>query len=110
MKLCIYEDQGYINLYPATNLRPVYDLRCGFGSLKEKIISCHPDMPVTLHCREEISKSVSGSSDCAVNKFDNEDYLLVNGRVLYNSRIGEKIDLTKTDIIYCFVVRYNLDV
>ncbi|MCP4724581.1 MAG: transferase [bacterium] len=101
MKLCIYEDQGYSSLYPTTNLRPVYDLRCGFSSLKEKIISYHPDLPVTLHCRETISSLVAENSMYPVNKFDNDDHLFVNGRVLYNSESAEKIDLSKKDCLYC---------
>ncbi|MFC1493323.1 GlmU family protein [candidate division KSB1 bacterium] len=100
MKLCIYEDQGYGSLYPATYLRPVYDLRCGFSSLKEKIISCHPDLHITLHCREDISKLLSENCKHPVNKFEDDDYLFINGRVLYNSKLDEKIDLTKLDFLY----------
>lgn len=37
MKLCIFEDEKYENLYPLTLLHPVFELKCRYTFLYEKI-------------------------------------------------------------------------
>ncbi len=100
MKLCIYEDMGYENLYPAAHLKPVYDLRCGFSSLKDKIIMRYPDLPVILHSREVIANVVSLNRNYQVNRFENDDHLFVNGRVLCGEDFSEKIDLSESNKLF----------
>ena len=37
MKLILFEDAHYDDLYPLTYMRPTFELRCGATSLAEKI-------------------------------------------------------------------------
>ena len=37
MKILIYEDNKYSNLYPLSLLRGVYDIRIGANTIKERI-------------------------------------------------------------------------
>lgn len=37
MRVCLFEDEKYINFLPLVYLRPVWDLICGTGSIKEGI-------------------------------------------------------------------------
>ncbi len=37
MRVCLYEDPNYDNLYPLVLIRPVYELRCGMLKLWEKV-------------------------------------------------------------------------
>ena len=43
--ICIVEDEKFENLLPLVYMRPVYDLRCGILTLKEKILNL-PDNQV----------------------------------------------------------------
>lgn len=84
--VCIFEDEGTHNFLPLTYTRPVYDLRCGMLTLREKIISHFPDSKIILHSRRyliEITKEQNPKSQ--VNQFDSEDLLFINGRLLINN-------------------------
>lgn len=37
MKICLFEDQKYIDFFPLTYLRPVWDLVCGASTIKENL-------------------------------------------------------------------------
>ncbi len=93
MKLCIFEDEGYKNLLPLAYFRPVYDLRCGINTLREKIARAYPDLPLTLLCRdylEEVTKEAN--PELTVNQLSEDDYLFVNGRVLFNDALKSRLN------------------
>ncbi len=84
--VCIFEDEGTHNFLPLTYTRPVYDLRCGILTLREKIFSRFPGCKIILHSRRyliEIIKEQNPKSQ--VNQFDSEDVLFINGRLLINT-------------------------
>ncbi len=46
--ILIFEDDSNHLLFPLTYTRPVYDLRCGILTLREKIGKIFSDMPLTI--------------------------------------------------------------
>ena len=66
MQICIFEDKSYSDFEPLVYSRPVYDLRCGINTLKEKIIKNYDKARVSLHCRSYLTDVV---------QFQNPDYL-----------------------------------
>jgi len=94
MRLCIFEDEGYANLFPLTYLRPVYELRCGIQTLREKIARYYPDRSQTLLCRDYLEEVVKEQNPgIPVNTLSGDRYLFVNGRVLFSEELKKKIDL-----------------
>ncbi|HNC47877.1 MAG TPA: putative sugar nucleotidyl transferase, partial [bacterium] len=51
MQICIYEDDHYVNLYPLTLTRPVFELRCGASTLAERIARYFPEAEIFYQCR-----------------------------------------------------------
>ncbi|MHC4713946.1 MAG: putative sugar nucleotidyl transferase [Planctomycetota bacterium] len=39
MRVCLFEDTHFENFYPLTLSRPVWELRCGMASLREKLLA-----------------------------------------------------------------------
>jgi hypothetical protein len=48
--ICIFEDAAFSRLLPLVYIRPVYNLRCGILSLREKMFRAYPMATFALHC------------------------------------------------------------
>lgn len=100
--ICIFEDSKVEQLYPLALSRPVYDLRCGFSTLKEKISHQFPLAALALHCRKYLVDLVKQENpDTPVNEFNHEECLFINGRVLVDSNFLKDLDDTRE----CLYVR-----
>lgn len=94
--ICIFEDREVEKLHPLTLTRPVYDLRCGFSSLKEKIMHQFPLSAVALHCRTYLEDFViEDNPGTHVNQLDTDECLFINGRTLVNSSFLTDIDTNR---------------
>ncbi len=51
--VCIFEDEASEDLRPLTHLHPVFELRCGTFTLRERIARFFPEALIYLRCREE---------------------------------------------------------
>ncbi len=81
MQVCIFEDTSFRNLLPLVYLRPVYELRCGALSLREKIELLFPRARIVLGCRPELAAVLSEEYPSRpVNSLSVEDTWFVNGR------------------------------
>jgi UDP-N-acetylglucosamine diphosphorylase/glucosamine-1-phosphate N-acetyltransferase len=83
MKVLLFEDNDVANLYPLTYLRPVFDLRCGAFSLKEKVAKRFPDAGLYVEVREELAAvAAEAHGRSAVNSpaalAADDDLLLLN--------------------------------
>ena len=89
MNLGIFEDQSQ-NLYPLTLNRPVYELRCGYVTLRERIVREFPGVPVHLGMRDYLAPVARRRLPAqAINDVDSlmaDDCLFVNGRWLLAHR------------------------
>ncbi|MDP6439755.1 MAG: putative sugar nucleotidyl transferase [Candidatus Brocadiia bacterium] len=54
MKVILFEDEHVGDLYPLTCLRPVFDLRCGSFTLKQKVERKFPGAALYLETRDEL--------------------------------------------------------
>ena len=103
MRICIFEDEQYLNFEPLIYSRPVYDLVCGISTLKEKIIRLFPKEKVVLKCRPYLESFVKVENPkCKVNQFDDDDYLFINGRMIAPSNL-KNILSTKSGVEKVFV-------
>jgi len=99
--VCLFEDPGYVNLLPLTHTRPVYHLRCGTGSLADKIRQVYDPAQIFYHCRPGLADVLAQTVDGApVNETAGEGCLLINGRLLATADLAEKIPLEGEDCLY----------
>lgn len=105
--LCIFEDDAYENFLPLTYTRPVYDLRCGMVTLRERITRHYqPETKLTLLCREYLTATQKQAlQNVEINtQPETGRYLLINGRVLATASIpldgSDEIALSGKEIVY----------
>ncbi len=80
---CIFEDEKYINLLPLAYTRPVFDLRCGILTLKEKIIQRTANKNIVLHSRKYLEECIKERNpNSIVNKFNGDKTYFINGRII----------------------------
>ncbi|MCK4546714.1 MAG: hypothetical protein KAW17_04645 [Candidatus Eisenbacteria sp.] len=100
--ICIFEDDGWRRLAPLTSTRPVYDLRLGIGTLKEKIETVLHGTPVALHCRTELADSVEEDHPgTGVNALAFDRCLFVNGRVIADESLGLLLEAEDDTVLRC---------
>jgi len=81
--ICIFEDEHYVNFFPLVYTRPVYELICGFTTLREKIARYFPEAKVNLHCRDYLGAPLGNSfPKIPINRITGESCLFINGRIL----------------------------
>ncbi|MGA7161400.1 MAG: GlmU family protein [Bacteroidota bacterium] len=93
-QICIFEDNYYSRFLPLVYFRPVYDLKCGIFSLREKIERHYRTVPVALQCRAYLA-------DClrllnpknSVNNISSKEYLFINGRVIADEKFVKTVPL-----------------
>lgn len=99
--VCIFEDPQYVKLLPLVYTRPVYDLRCGILTLREKIQKAYPKANVALLCRPYLADVVRQQNPNAkVNAVPPGNCLFVNGRVLLDESFAKKILLKGKNALY----------
>jgi len=104
-KLFIFEDDKFINFYPLTYNRPVYELLCGITKLKDKLIPLYPEAEVILLCRDYLAEVLRQKSFDKVNNFSikKEDQLLfINGRILAENKLPQKINFSEKEKGFTF--------
>ncbi|MEK7670611.1 MAG: putative sugar nucleotidyl transferase, partial [Bacteroidota bacterium] len=80
--ICIFEDPQYVKLLPLVYTRPVYELRCGILTLREKIQRAYPKANVAMLCRPYLAEVVRQQNPkVQVNEVHASNCLLINGRV-----------------------------
>ncbi|KAF0153431.1 MAG: glucose-1-phosphate thymidylyltransferase-like protein [Ignavibacteria bacterium] len=90
--ICLFEDEKYENLLPLAFTRPVYDLRCGILTLREKLSYHLPNIKFCLHTRKILHNSVQERNPkFSVNYYGSEDILFINGRLLIDKQTAKEI-------------------
>lgn len=99
--ICIFEDPQYTKLLPLAYTRPVYDLRCGIMTLREKVARAYPTAVSALLCRPYLAEIVKQQNPgVAVEELHAASALLINGRVLADEQFARKIPLEGEEAIY----------
>ncbi|MEO8666146.1 MAG: putative sugar nucleotidyl transferase [Ignavibacteria bacterium] len=85
MKILVYEDPGFKDLFPLTTLRPVWDIRIGANTILQRIESMIENKYDTaLHCRNSLSEYLKEVHTNKINEIVKDDILLLNGRVIFS--------------------------
>lgn len=85
MKILVFEDSGYKNIFPINMLRATYDIKCGVSSILRRVESIVKNkFEITLHCRKILFPYIKEYHINKINIIGNDDYLLLNGRVIFN--------------------------
>jgi len=102
VQLCIFEDIHVSQFFPLIYFRPVYNLRCGMFSLREKIIRAYPTAKVSIHCRTYLADYMRlRNPELVVNDIPAGECLFVNGRVVADDAMAKRIPLKRTsDVVY----------
>jgi len=86
MRICIFEDEEYKNLYPLSLTRPVFELKCGQFTLRERILRNFSGVDVSYFMRDYLVPVFSqDKKEVSVNEMQalkNDDILFINGRWL----------------------------
>jgi len=103
--ICVFEDERHADLLPLVYCRPVYELRCGIGSLLDKIVAAYPGQKFVLLCRPYLADTLRERTSYPVNAIpDDESVLFLNGRLLLREPIPvdglEEIGLCNGCIAY----------
>lgn len=88
LNICLFEDEFTYRLLPLVHMRPVYDLRCGILTVREKYRHLFPQATFSLHCRPLLEAVVREENPgVPVNEFPSAPTLFINGRVLPDDRL-----------------------
>ncbi|NOX19594.1 MAG: hypothetical protein GXO87_15100 [Chlorobi bacterium] len=104
MNIAIYEDKKSENFHPLSLTRPVFDLRCGIFTLREKIELQFPDADIILRVRNFLfDKTKENYPDYQVNDFSgSESILFINGRILADANLHELLQTDRDNVLfYC---------
>jgi len=98
MNVIIFEDQNFDNLYPLTYLRPIYELKCGHTTLREKIERMIGKASFYYFMRDYLApvfaKKLGKEKVNQLEVLKSDAVLIINGRLL---AIDFKIDLEDPD-------------
>ena len=91
MILALFEDEFTRNLNPLVHLRPVYDLKFGIRSIREKYQLIFGDEFISLHCRDELASVMAERNPRAeINTYSADKYIFINGRcVISEEELGK---------------------
>jgi UDP-N-acetylglucosamine diphosphorylase/glucosamine-1-phosphate N-acetyltransferase len=102
--ICIFEDKGYTRLLPLVYMRPVYGLRCGIGTILEKILRKYDGAKIELFCRDYLAEFFREQTKYSVNEAIKDDCLFINGRIIMDKVIavkgGEEIGVKDDVVLY----------
>jgi UDP-N-acetylglucosamine diphosphorylase / glucose-1-phosphate thymidylyltransferase / UDP-N-acetylgalactosamine diphosphorylase / glucosamine-1-phosphate N-acetyltransferase / galactosamine-1-phosphate N-acetyltransferase len=92
MQICLFEDEQYKNFLPLVYFRPVYDLRCGIYSFRQKIENLFPKVKIIYNLRTELEPFFKEENpDKIVNQIPHEDVWFINGRVIPDDNLLRKV-------------------
>ncbi|MFH1238705.1 MAG: putative sugar nucleotidyl transferase [bacterium] len=102
----VFEDNGFKGLLPLVYSRGVFELRCGIGSLLEKIVRAYPQAKPLLFCRDYLIDVIGERLPYSVIKKGSKggDGLFINGRLLMSEPIAlsgpEEIGVQGEALVY----------
>lgn len=109
MKICIFEDEEYETFYPLSLTRPVFELKCGYFTLRERILRNFSEDKVCYSLRDYLiatfQKKVPYARLNDTEFLKDEDTLFINGRWLagkdeLNLEGKEEMGVSSDGIVY----------
>ena len=104
MKILIFEDTSYKNLYPLNMLRGTYDIKCGANTILERYESILGNkFDISLHCRNILTTYLKEIHTEEINIISKDDYLLLNGKVIFSEdSLKQLISKKKKNAYYVY--------
>ncbi len=104
MHIVLFEDEATRNFHPLNALKPVYDLTCGFKTLREKF-ECYlgEHHEIHFHTRPYLSWLYQEQNpDRQVNRSSEKEVIYLNGRVVCNPQFAQFIieNTIQKDVAY----------
>ncbi len=100
--ICIFEDDQFDRLYPLTYMRPVFDLRCGAVTLRERIVRYFPESAIYLKCRDYLAPLVHEQNpNLPVNVTPPSGCLFINAGVIMDDRLYSVIQYASGATLIC---------
>lgn len=88
MKISVFEDGSFGNLYPLCMLRGVFDIKIGPNTLLDRIKSVLGNkFDISLISRNYLSDYLKEFHNLPVNSFSKDDYILLNGKVVFSEEL-----------------------
>ncbi len=117
MRLIIFEDEFYDRLYPISYLRPVFELKCGTITLRERIEREFENPEIFYFMRDYLvpvfSKKYGANRVNQMPPLSNDDLLIINGRLLALdvelASFEEGYFETNDQFAFAFAKKENLD-
>lgn len=100
-RICLFEDPHFRRLLPLVYTRPVYDLRCGMLTLREKVQKRYPKTTIELHARPYLVDLLREQNPgTSVNRAEGQGCLFLNGRLVASEELSRQIPLDGPDAVY----------
>ena len=100
-RICLFEDPHIRRLLPLVYTRPVYDLRCGMLTLREKVQKHYPKTTIELHARPYLVDLLREQNPgTSVNRAEGQGCLFLNGRLVASEELSRQIPLDGPDALY----------
>ena len=81
--ICIFEDKKFSNFFPLSLSQPVFELRIGFGSLRQRLQDEFSGVAVHVLCREYLAPVMACRlPDTIINKTPDVETIFLNGRLI----------------------------
>ena len=93
MNIQIFEDEKYVNFFPLTLSRPVFELRTGTSSIREKICRYFSEENVFLSTRTYIEDVFKDGMESVSFDVPSGPTLFINGRVIPDESLRKAISV-----------------
>jgi UDP-N-acetylglucosamine diphosphorylase/glucosamine-1-phosphate N-acetyltransferase len=81
--------------------RPVYDLRCGILTLREKTSLNYPGIPLSLFCRTYLEEVMNQQNpELKVNQATGSNCLFINGQIIVDNNFVKQVFINNEDTVY----------
>ena len=99
--ICLFETPAYKKLLPLVHYRPVYDLKCGLITIREKAELHYPGIPFSFYCREYLADIVRQKNPGSkVNLIEGSNCLFINGHIVVDKDFVNQVSLNGDDAVY----------
>ena len=99
--ICLFEDEKWHSLTPLAYFAPVYELRCGIFTLKERIERYFKGDKVLVHSRRYIAESVIGQmyDNILFDPNFSDKWIFINGRSIADEVLVKLFDKPSEDFL-----------
>ncbi len=99
-RFVIFEDEKADNFNPLVYFRPVYELRCGIFTLREKLERVF-NVRFDLHARKFLENVLAENfRDRKINAFDADEIVFVNGRAMLDEKTARVIADASDEMLF----------